>query len=301
MRGREDGLQSAEGVIVKGVGGLYYARGEDGGTHVLRARGIFRRRHITPMVGDRVRFTPGQGEEHGWVEEILPRESQLVRPPVANVRYLVIVLAPAPAPDYLLIDTLIAMALRQGIRPALVVNKCDLDGGTYEAVRSDYAGLGAPLLAVSALSGQGMDGLRSLLASGVCCLAGQSGVGKSTLLCAATGVRLQTGEISQKIHRGRHTTRHAELLFSGEYRVLDTPGFSLLELWEGLEPIRLKEYYPEFAPYEGQCRFSPCYHLSEPGCAVLKAARAGEISQARLERYHLLLKKAQEAWRNRYD
>lgn len=301
MRGREDGLQSAEGVIVKGVGGLYYARGEDGGTHVLRARGIFRRRHITPMVGDRVRFTPGQGEEHGWVEEILPRESQLVRPPVANVRYLVIVLAPAPSPDYLLIDTLIAMALRQGIRPALVVNKCDLDGGTYEAVRSDYAGLGAPLLAVSALSGQGMDGLRSLLASGVCCLAGQSGVGKSTLLCAATGLRLQTGEISQKIHRGRHTTRHAELLFSGEYRVLDTPGFSLLELWDGLEPIRLKEYYPEFAPYEGQCRFSPCYHLSEPGCAVLKAARAGEISQARLERYHLLLKKAQEAWRNRYD
>lgn len=301
MRGREDGLQSAEGVIVKGVGGLYYARGEDGGTHVLRARGIFRRRHITPMVGDRVRFTPGQGEEHGWVEEILPRESQLVRPPVANVRYLVIVLAPAPAPDYLLIDTLIAMALRQGIRPALVVNKCDLDGGTYEAVRSDYAGLGAPLLAVSALSGQGMDGLRSLLAAGVCCLAGQSGVGKSTLLCAATGLRLQTGEISQKIHRGRHTTRHAELLFSGEYRVLDTPGFSLLELWDGLEPIRLKEYYPEFAPYEGQCRFSPCYHLSEPGCAVLKAARAGEISQARLERYHLLLKKAQEAWRNRYD
>ena len=301
MRGREDDLQSAEGVIVKGVGGLYYARGEDGGTHVLRARGIFRRRHITPMVGDRVRFTPGQGEEHGWVEEILPRESQLVRPPVVNVRYLVIVLAPAPAPDYLLIDTLIAMALRQGIRPALVVNKCDLDGGTYEAVRSDYAGLGAPLLAVSALSGQGMDDLRSLLASGVCCLAGQSGVGKSTLLCAATGLRLQTGEISQKIHRGRHTTRHAELLFSGEYRVLDTPGFSLLELWDGLEPIRLKEYYPEFAPYEGQCRFSPCYHLSEPGCAVLKAARAGEISQARLERYHLLLKKAQEAWRNRYD
>lgn len=301
MRGREGDLQSAEGVIIKGVGGLYYARGEDGGTHVLRARGIFRRRHITPMVGDRVRFTPGQGEEHGWVEEILPRESQLVRPPVANVRYLVIVLAPAPAPDYLLIDTLIAMALRQGIRPALVVNKCDLDGGTYEAVRSDYAGLGAPLLAVSALSGQGMDGLRSLLASGVCCLAGQSGVGKSTLLCAATGLRLQTGEISQKIHRGRHTTRHAELLFSGEYRVLDTPGFSLLELWEGLEPIRLKEYYPEFAPYEGQCRFSPCYHLSEPGCAVLKAARTGEISQARLERYHLLLKKAQEAWRNRYD
>ena len=95
------------------------------------------------------------------------------------------------------------------------------------------------------------------------------------MLCAATGLRLQTGEISQKIHRGRHTTRHAELLYSGEYRVLDTPGFSLLELWEGLEPIRLKEYYPEFAPYEGQCRFSPCYHLSEPGCAVLEGRARG--------------------------
>lgn len=301
MTGRENGLQSAEGVIVKGVGGLYYARGAEGETHVLRARGIFRRQHVTPMVGDHIRFTPGQGEEHGWVEEILPRESQLVRPPVANVRYLVIVLAPAPAPDFLLIDTLIAMALRQGIRPALVVNKCDLDEGTCEAVRRDYAGLGAPLMAVSALTGQGMAGLRALLASGVCCLAGQSGVGKSTLLCAATGLKLQTGEISQKIRRGRHTTRHAELLYSGEYRVLDTPGFSLLELWEGLEPIRLKEYYPEFAPYEGRCRFSPCYHLSEPGCAVLEAARAGKVSPARLERYHLLLKKAQEAWRNRYD
>ena len=289
------------GVIVRGMGGLYTARTPAGEAYVLRCKKKFRRLGLSPLVGDEILFTPGEEEEHGWVEEILPRESQLVRPPVANVRYLVIVLAPAPAPDYLLIDTLIAMALRQGIRPALVVNKCDLDGGTYEAVRSDYAGLGAPLLAVSALSGQGMDGLRSLLASGVCCLAGQSGVGKSTLLCAATGLRLQTGEISQKIHRGRHTTRHAELLFSGEYRVLDTPGFSLLELWEGLEPIRLKEYYPEFAPYEGQCRFSPCYHLSEPGCAVLEAARAGEISQARLERYHLLLKKAQEAWRNRYD
>ena len=126
-------------------------------------------------------------------------------------------------------------------------------------------------------------------------------MGKSTLLSAATGLELETGEISRKISRGRHTTRHAELLFSGEYQVLDTPGFSLLELWEGLEPIQLKEYYPEFDPYEGECRFAPCYHLSEPGCAVLAAAREGEVSQARLERYHQLLKKAQEAWRNRYD
>jgi ribosome biogenesis GTPase len=126
-------------------------------------------------------------------------------------------------------------------------------------------------------------------------------VGKSTLLSAATGLELKTGEISRKISRGRHTTRHAELLFSGDYQVLDTPGFSLLEPWEGLEPIRLKDDYPDFAPYEGQCRFSPCYHLSEPGCAVLEAMENGELGRQRVERYHILLKRVQEIWRKRYD
>ena len=290
-----------EGVIVKGVGGLYYARDPEGEVHVLRAKGKFRKQRVTPMVGDRVRFTPGSGDEHGWVDEILPRDSQLIRPPVANIRHIMLVLAPQPAPDFLLIDTLIVMAVKQGIQPVLVVNKCDLDETLFDQIQKDYAGLGAPTVKVSAVTGEGMDELRALLKSGICCFAGQSGVGKSTLLSAATGLELETGEISRKISRGRHTTRHAELLFSGDYQVLDTPGFSLLELWEGLEPIQLKEYYPEFFPYEGDCRFAPCYHLSEPGCAVLAAAREGQVSQARLERYHQLLKKAQEAWRNRYD
>jgi len=290
-----------EGVIVKGVGGLYYIRDPEGEVHVLRAKGKFRKQRVTPMVGDRVRFTPGSGDEHGWVDEILPRDSELIRPPVANIRHIMLVLAPQPAPDFLLIDTLIVMAVKQGIQPVLVVNKCDLDETLFEQIQKDYAGLGAPMVKVSAVTGEGMDELRALLKSGICCFAGQSGVGKSTLLSAATGLELETGEISRKISRGRHTTRHAELLFSGDYQVLDTPGFSLLELWEGLEPIQLKEYYPEFFPYEGDCRFAPCYHLSEPGCAVLAAAREGQVSQARLERYHQLLKKAQEAWRNRYD
>lgn len=290
-----------KGVIVKGVGGLYYARDPEGETHVLRAKGKFRKQRVTPMVGDRVLFTPGSGDEHGWVEEILPRDSELIRPPVANIRHIVLVVAPQPAPDFVLIDTLIVMAVKQGIQPALVVNKCDLDPALFEQVQRDYAGLGAPVIQTSAQTGQGVEELRALIRGGICCFAGQSGVGKSTLLSAATGLTLQTGEISRKISRGRHTTRHAELLFSGEYCVLDTPGFSLLELWEGLEPIQLKEYYPEFFPYEGECRFSPCYHLSEPGCAVLEAARKGAVSEARLERYHILLKKVQEAWRNRYD
>lgn len=290
-----------EGVIVKGVGGFYYARDPEGEIFVLRAKGKFRKQRVTPMVGDRVRFTPGVGEEEGWIEEILPRSSELIRPPVANIRYIVLVVAPEPAPDFLLMDTLIVMAVRQGIRPAMVVNKCDLDETLVEKVRQDYASLEMPVMGVSAKDGTGLDELRTLLREGICCFAGQSGVGKSTLLSAATGLSLRSGEISRKISRGRHTTRHAELLFSGDYSVLDTPGFSLLELWEGLEPIQLKDYYPDFFPYEGQCRFSPCYHLSEPGCAVLEAAREGSISQARLERYHQLLKKVQEAWRNRYD
>ena len=290
-----------QGVIVKGVGGLYYARDPEGETHVLRAKGKFRKQRVTPMVGDRVCFTPGTGDEHGWVEEILPRDSELIRPPVANIRHIVLVIAPQPAPDFLLIDTLIVMAVKQGIQPALVVNKCDLDPELFKQVQRDYAQLDMPILETSAQMGNGLDELRDLIRGGICCFAGQSGVGKSTLLSAATGLTLQTGEISRKISRGRHTTRHAELLFSGDYCVLDTPGFSLLELWEGLEPIQLKEYYPEFFPYEGQCRFSPCYHLSEPGCAVLEAMREGQLSQARLERYHTLLKKVQESWRNRYD
>jgi len=290
-----------QGVIVKGVGGLYYARDPEGQTHVLRAKGKFRKQRVTPMVGDRVRFTPGTGDEHGWVEEILPRDSELIRPPVANIRHIVLVIAPQPAPDFLLIDTLIVMAVKQGIQPALVVNKCDLDPELFEQVKRDYAQLNMPILQTSAQMGDGLEELRGLIRGGICCFAGQSGVGKSTLLSAATGLTLQTGEISRKISRGRHTTRHAELLFSGDYCVLDTPGFSLLELWEGLEPIQLKEYYPEFFPYEGQCRFSPCYHLSEPGCAALEAMREGQLSQARLERYHTLLKKVQESWRNRYD
>ena len=290
-----------EGVIVKGVGGLYYARDKQGDIHVLRAKGKFRKQRITPMVGDRVHFTPGSGDEHGWVDEILPRDSELVRPPVANIRHIVLVFAPQPAPDFLLIDTLIVMSLKQGIQPAIVVNKCDLDEGLFDQIAKDYAGLNVPVLKVSAKTGEGLEAFQALLKTGICCLAGQSGVGKSTLLSAATGLTLETGEISRKISRGRHTTRHAELMFSGEYQVLDTPGFSLLELWEGLEHIQLKEFYPEFFPYEGECRFAPCYHLSEPGCAVLAAAREGEISAARLERYHQLLKKAQEAWKNRYD
>ena len=156
--------QSArEGVIVKGVGGLYYARQPDGEVHVLRAKGKFRKQHKTPMVGDRILFTPASGDEHGWVEEILPRTSELIRPPVANIHTVLLVLAPQPEPDYLLIDTLLVMTARQNIRPVLVANKCDLSSEVYESLVREYSTLQIPILRVSAEAGEGLDELRAVL------------------------------------------------------------------------------------------------------------------------------------------
>ena len=287
-------------MIVKGVGGLYYARDAEGDVYVLRAKGVFRRRHITPMVGDRIRLMPGTGEEHGWIEEILPRSSELIRPPVANIMRLLFVLAPEPEPDLLLLDRMLMMAREQQIEPVVVVNKCELDPALGARIREEYAQAEVRVLEVSARQSIGLDELADALRGGICCFAGQSGVGKSSLVSAVTGLSLEAGEISRRIARGKNTTRHAELLMRDGYQVLDTAGFSLLELWDRLEPVQLETYYPEFAPYEAACRFQPCYHESEPGCAVLEAARTGALPTARLERYHQLLAKVKETWRNRY-
>ncbi len=297
-----------EGTIVRGRGGFYTVRDQSGSEFVLRAKKKFRRQHISPLVGDRVLFTPGQGkeegkEEDGWVEEILPRVSVCLRPPVANVTVLCIVAAPAPAPDWLLVDKLMIFSRKQGMKPLLILNKSDLPGAeeTFRLAKEMYAGAEMEVVSVSAQSGEQAEEVRSRLRGGVCCFSGQSGVGKSTLLNALFGLNQETGDISRKIQRGKNTTRHAELFTFGDVQVIDTPGFSLLEMDEVFDPVLLRDYYPEFAPYQDQCRFSPCYHGSEPGCAVLRAARDGAIHPARLERYHTLLADCRQAWRDRYD
>lgn len=288
-----------EGQIIEGRGGLYtVSDGQE--NYVLRAKKKFRRQRLTPLVGDRVLFTPGEGEEHGWLEEILPRSSECLRPPVANMTLLALVAAPAPAPDWLLLDKLLLGARMQGMRALLIMNKCDLGEEAAEEARLDYAGADLPVIAVSAQRGEGLEELRSLLHGETVCFAGQSGVGKSTLLNRLLGLTLETGEIS-RIERGKHTTRHASLITRGDIRVMDTPGFSLLEFEQVMDPVELTDYYPEFMPYAGKCRFQPCYHASEPGCAVSEAVRMGQISARRVERYRALLEKARQLWRERYD
>ena len=293
--------QTLQGVIVKGIGGFYSIRIADGQVFTCRARGIFRKQKITPLVGDTVLFTPNGDEEESWIDEILERKNELLRPPVANVAYLLVVIAPKPKPDLLLVDALLVEARKQGITPVLVINKSDLDRSFCEKARDEYAQSGDRVLITSSKKQQGLAELDTLLQTGICCFAGQSGVGKSSLVSAVTGLQLVTGDISRKTSRGKHTTRHAELMIQGDYQVLDTAGFSLLSPTEPEDPVLLKQYYPEFAPYDAFCRFQPCYHDSEPGCAVLKAMKDGHIPKARVERYHVLLQKEKEAWKQRYE
>jgi len=295
-----------QGVLVRGFGGFYVAVDDAGTEHILRCKKKFRRMHISPLVGDELLFIPGEGEEHGWVEEILPRKTECIRPPVANVTLLLVVICPSPEPDLLLVDRLLVRARLQGMKTAIVVNKCDLDDRLVADIRRQYEKAECPVLAASAKEARGLDDLKAIMqGESCCCLTGQSGVGKSTLLNALLGLELETGEISEKIQRGKNTTRHAQMLIrkspEGDIRVLDTAGFSLLELDAKMEPDKLRECYPEFAEHEGCCRFTPCMHDREPGCSVTAAVNAGEIDPGRVERYRLLLSDVRETWKQRYN
>ncbi len=294
--------KNREGILLRGVGSFYTVLDErTGETWTLRAKKKFRRERITPLPGDRVEFTPGEGEEHGWIESVLPRKTLCLRPPAANVEMLVIVAAPVPEADLLLVDRQLARAFHQGMKAVLAVNKSDLDGHLADRLRAEYAPAGVPVFAVSAAEGTGLEPLRQAMRGSLCCLTGQSGAGKTTLLNALMDLNLETGEISRRIARGKNTTRHAELILRNGMRVMDTAGFSLLEPEKDLPPEELKERYPEFIPFEGKCRFRECLHDREPGCAVARAAAEGLVHPERWKRYRELLAETREIWRNRYD
>lgn len=291
-----------EGRILKGIGGFYTVKGPDGQLYTLRAQGKLRRNRLTPMVGDQVEFTLGTGDENSWLARILPRKNCLIRPPVANVDKLVIVVsAGTPKADLLLADRLLLLCRQAGISPLVVINKADEDEETARDIAGQYAGGTDGVFVVSARSGEGVKELKAALKGTVHAFGGQSGVGKSTLINSLYALELTTGSLSDKIDRGKHTTRHTELIQVGEdTMVLDTPGFSLLEL-KLIEPEKLQELYPEFAPYMEDCRFTPCAHDREPDCAVKQAVEAGKISAQRHERYLILHQEMKERWKERYD
>ena len=279
--------------IIKGVGGFYYVKTADGVVE-CKPRGIFRKRKITPVAGDFVRL-----EQEGGsfvIAEILPRKNLFIRPPVANLDYLFIVASTVqPVPSTRVIDKLTAIAVNKGVRPVLVLTKTDLhpDGGLGDIYR--HAGI--PVIAVDHATGAGLEEVKSYLPGHICAVCGNSGVGKSTLLNALLPqLERQTGDISQKLGRGRHTTREVELLEAFGGLLADTPGFASLDTSRALHIPKeeLQHAFPEFEPYFGQCKFTGCAHISEKGCAVLQALQEGEIEPSRYESYAALYQEAKD-------
>ncbi len=275
-----------QGVIIRAVSGFYYVRCGDR-TVCCRARGRFRSEGVTPLVGDRVTVETDGGES-GSVEEILPRRNAFGRPAVANVDLLVMLVSEAvPVTDPYLADRVTVRCEKNGVGVMLVINKCDLASG--DGLAAIYAGTGYPVLRVSAVTGEGIEELRRALAGKICCFTGNSGVGKSSVLNAlAPGLSLATGEISKKLGRGKHTTRHVEFFdIGGGALVADTPGFASFqdETEEPIFPEELDGLFPEFSPYRGACRFDDCTHRREPGCAVRAAAETGAVHRSRYASY----------------
>ena len=285
-----------EGIILKALSGFYYVDGGDGTLTACRGRGKFRHQKLTPLVGDRVRFTP-LGDGAGILDEILPRKNQFQRPAVANIDQLVVIASGAvPVTDPFLIDRVVSIAEGRDCEPVICINKCDLDAA--EELYQTYRKAGFLTLRVSAETGEGIPELAGAIAGKVSAFTGNSGVGKSSILNALEPeFRLQVGEVSDKLGRGRHTTRHVELfrLSSGAI-VADTPGFSSFDT-EGMElrrPEELQYTFREFAPYLEHCRFTGCAHVKEKGCAVLAAVKAGEIAPSRHASYVRLYEQAKE-------
>ncbi len=302
----------AKGKLIKGVGGLYEVRLDGGEMIACRAKGAFRHEDVKPLVGDDVTVS----DEGGFLlRSVLPRKNALIRPPIANVGVLFITFAAAePAPVLLSIDKLCCIAVHEGIRPVILVTKADVAPAEAERLAAIYRLSGFPVF-VTGADREAVPAIRDYLHAAcrgeTVGFAGASGVGKSTLMTALfPELALRTGEISAKIGRGKHTTRHVELypfdrLFGDgtEGYAADTPGFSLLDFvhFDFFGKDDLPETFPEFAPYLGTCRYTRCTHLCEEGCAVCQAVRNGAIAPSRHESYVSLYHdlKNKHAWDNK--
>ena len=278
-----------QGKIVKGISGFYYVHVVESGIYECKAKGIFRQQKMKPLVGDDVEIDIiSEEKKTGNVAAILPRKNALIRPAVANVdQALLIFAAASPNPNFNLLDRFLVMMGRQDVPVILCFNKCDLiTEEQKQEIESIYEASGCKILFVSAKKELGLNALQEILEGKTTTVAGPSGVGKSSLInLLAPEACMETGEISKKIERGRHTTRHAELIqLKGDGYIMDTPGFSSLYLPE-MEKEELQDCYPEFAAYEPYCRFQGCSHISEPDCGVKEALSEGKIHPVRYENY----------------
>ena len=280
------------GKIIKGIAGFYYVNDGENRVYQCRAKGILRNRKIKPLVGDNVEFSILDEEAgEGNIDEILPRKNALVRPAAANVdQALVLFALTQPSPNLNLLDRFLVMMAMEEILVVICFNKADLgDGAMEEEYKKIYEGAGYEVHFISARTDLGMDQVRELLRGRTTVLAGPSGVGKSSLTNRIQPkASMETGGISRKIERGKHTTRHSELFFvEKDTYMMDTPGFSSMYTPE-IEASELKEFFPEFAEFEDECRFLGCVHIGERVCGVKDAVKEGKISLSRYENYRLI-------------
>ncbi len=297
----------SEGIILKGVGGFYEVLESVGknSLYTCKVRGIHRKQGgITPLVGDRVTFDIlDEKKKEGHIDRILERRNSFIRPPVANIDQLAIVISVvSPNPDFMLVDKLIITCVSKDIRPLIIINKADLDtNNEIEDIKAIYKNTGFPVLVLSKFSPDCYDELHKQLIENITAFAGQSGVGKSTILNAILkNWVMETGEVSERIQRGKHTTRHVQLfkLNNGGY-ILDTPGFSSFSI-EDVGYEDLQTLYPEFSNLTDSCRFKGCSHTGEPDCAVRELYNEGIINEGRYNRYIELYKELKNIYDNRY-
>ena len=287
-----------QGKIIKGIAGFYYIYAEDGNVYECKAKGIFRKDNFKPLVGDNVEITVlNEEEKEGSVTSILPRRYSLIRPAVANVDQAFLIFAMEnPKPNFLLLDRFLIMMKQQEIPAVICFNKKDVgEKEEMEKLYEIYTGCGYRVVLSSTYEGEGMDEIHEILKGKTTVVAGPSGVGKSSITnCMQGEVQMETGEISKKLKRGKHTTRHSQVIpVEKNTFLVDTPGFSSLYLTD-MKEEQLRDYFPEFVMYEPQCRFQGCMHIHEPGCAVKKALSEGKISQQRYDNYLALYEELKE-------
>lgn len=294
-----------DGIIVKGIAGFYYVEAE-GTVYECKARGKFRNENMIPLIGDRVLISIKEEENsgdrypEGTIEEIHDRKNSLIRPPVANIDQAIVVFSVTYPQIHLdLLDRFLLQIEKENITPYIVLNKVDEGNeADYGYIVERYTKVGYKVICLAAKKAYHTEALLPILKDKTTVFAGPSGVGKSTLLNALdTKLHLQTGEVSEKIKRGKHTTRHVELLPLGIGGfVLDTPGFTSLQL-EGIEAEDLMHYFPEFERVESSCKFSGCTHIHEPGCRIKEALKNGKIVKERYDTYVTYYKQLKEARR----